>query len=126
MSTLARKAENKSVLGQAGARLIHTFGEPLEVDDGPQFTIRAYAARRHDEMWESWLEFSSDRGETRRTPVETTQASLSALEHWATALEPVYLEGAFKRAKHIVTSNRARGGGDGGSEVQTTNAVGEA
>lgn len=33
-----------------------------------------------------------------RTGQETSQPNRSALEYWATGLETIYLDGAFKRA----------------------------
>ncbi len=80
------------------AQLIHEHAEHLRVEDQGEYTIRVFGARRGDGTWLGWLQFESDTGELRRTPVETTQASRHALEFWATGLEPVYLEGAFRRA----------------------------
>ena len=50
--------------------------------------------------WEGWLEFVplDPALFSRRTERETTQPDLSALEYWATGLEPLYLAGAFERS----------------------------
>lgn len=50
--------------------------------------------------WEGWIDFvpSSAVVPTRRTARETTQPDRTALEYWATGLEPLYLAGAFERA----------------------------
>lgn len=103
MTTTLRRPERKLVDRRVSARLIHRYVERLDADDGAEFAIRAYASQRRDGVWESWLEFSNDVGQTRCTPVETTQASLGAVEHWAAALEPVYLEGAFTRARRAMS-----------------------
>ena len=50
--------------------------------------------------WEGWIDFVpvSAALPSRRTGRETTQPDRSALEYWATGLEPLYLAGAFERA----------------------------
>src|SRR5581483_4814528 len=78
-------------------QLIHEHAEHLRVEDQGEYTMRVLGARRRDGVWEGWLEFESAGG-VKRTPIETTQSSRHALEFWATGLEPVYLEGAFRRA----------------------------
>ena len=68
--------------------------------DGTLYTVRTYADEREDGIWEGWLEFVPvGRSEPRlRTDRETSQPNRAAVEYWATGLEPVYLEGALKRA----------------------------
>ena len=86
---------------EVGSRqVIHEHAAQLRVEDQGEYTIRVYGARRGDGVWEGWLEFDSAT-ELRRTPIETTQATRHALKFWATGLEPVYLEGAFGRAKTV-------------------------
>jgi hypothetical protein len=48
-----------------------------------------------------WLEFHSADAKqpAMLTEQETSQPNRTALEYWADGLEPVYLEGAFARAK---------------------------
>ena len=50
--------------------------------------------------WQGWIDFVplSAVLPSRRTGRETTQPDRSALEYWATGLEPLYLAGAFERA----------------------------
>jgi hypothetical protein len=59
-----------------------------------------YGRERSDGNWEAWLEFSplTANAKAVRTERETTQPDRSAIEYWATGLEPLYLAGAFERA----------------------------
>jgi hypothetical protein len=64
------------------------------------YKVRTYGERRRDGSWLGWIEFRPFRGSRIvRTGRETTQPSWWALEHWAAALEPVYFDGAFARAR---------------------------
>jgi hypothetical protein len=67
--------------------------------DGCIYTPRACGKERPDGTWEGWLEFVPDDGaaDVLRSPRETTQPNLAALEYWATGLTPVYLSGALER-----------------------------
>ncbi len=77
--------------------LIHEFSQPLVTSEGI-FRVQVLG-ERSDDMWSGWLEFLPETGGAiLRTERETTQPSLSALEYWATGLEPVYFEGALVRA----------------------------
>lgn len=70
------------------------------------YRVRICALERADGTWEGWLEFHpQDRGLSRRTAQETSQPNLTALEYWADGLEPVYIEGAFERAKILRTKS---------------------
>jgi hypothetical protein len=63
------------------------------------YTARACGRLRHDGNWEGWIEFEpSDGTAVVRSPRETTQPNLAALEYWASGLTRVYLEGALERA----------------------------
>jgi len=58
-----------------------------------------YAELRDDRRWRAFIEFlSTDEQDAVRTGTETTQSSLEDMADWAEHLEPVYLEGAFRRA----------------------------
>lgn len=101
MSTAIHEKEAQALLSRQTARLIHEQPERLHTEDGAEYTIRVFGERRSDGFWQGWLEFASASGDIRRTAVETTQACRRDLEFWATGLEPVYLEGAFDRAREI-------------------------
>jgi hypothetical protein len=69
------------------------------VAGGVTWRAEAWGRQREDGLWEGWLRFVPvNGGDARRTDRETTQPNRSALEYWASGLEPVYLEGAFERA----------------------------
>jgi hypothetical protein len=73
----------------------------LDEDDTP-YSVRVYA-RRFGNLWEAWLEFKDPSESTVfRTERETTQLSLGDAIYWAEGLEPVFLEGAFERARALV------------------------
>ena len=80
--------------------LIHEHSHRVQGADGTLYSARTCGARREDGTWEAWLEFvPTDRSRsTLRTGRETSQPNRAAVEYWATGLEPVYLEGALKRA----------------------------
>jgi hypothetical protein len=84
-------------------QLIHTFTTPVrEADSGALYIAEVLGRQRSDGRWEGWLEFGPVAGVGLwRTGRETTQGSLDALIYWATGLEPVYLEGAFRRAEIV-------------------------
>lgn len=63
-----------------------------------EYRINVEGQRRADGTWAGRLVFVAA-GEARRTGQETSQPNREALEYWATGLEPVYLDGAFKRAR---------------------------
>ena len=80
------------------ARVIATT--TLQATDGELYDARI-CGRRVGRRWEGWIEFvPSDGSPVLRTPRETTQPTLAVLQHWASTLTPVYLDGALTRAKH--------------------------
>lgn len=79
--------------------LIHTFTQPVRTTTGQVYTVAAYGQQRSDGMWIGWLAFTPSEGAILRTDRETTQPSRDDLAYWASGLEPVYLEGAFSRAR---------------------------
>ena len=81
--------------------LIHRYSEQVQDSHGHLYDVLAYGEPRTDGTWEGRLEFVplSAALSTRRTERETTQPDRAALEYWATGLEPLYLSGAFERAK---------------------------
>jgi hypothetical protein len=80
--------------------LVRTHSEKVQDVHGNLYGVLVYGKRRADGTWEGWLEFVPANASlsTRRTSRETTQPDRSALEYWATGLEPLYLSGAFERA----------------------------
>jgi hypothetical protein len=85
----------------SAAQLIRLHSERVQDTLGNVYEVLIYGEPRLDGTWEGWLEFIPlNLGlSSLRTERETTQPDLSALEYWATGLEPMYLDGAFKRAQ---------------------------
>jgi hypothetical protein len=75
------------------ADMVHQFSSSVS-----GHRVRAFAEKRGN-VWIGWLEFTGRGGKRLRTEEETSQPDKKAVEYWATGLEPVYLEGALKRAK---------------------------
>ena len=82
------------------AELLQEYASTVTGPDGTSYTVRSYGEERDDGTWIGWLEFDPDdaRKRTLVTDQETSQPNRTAVEYWATGLEPVYFEGAFKRA----------------------------
>jgi hypothetical protein len=72
--------------------VVHEFKKPIH-----NYKVRAFAEKR-GHLWIGWLEFKSPNA-TLKTGEETSQPTKGAVVYWATGLEPVFLEGALKRAK---------------------------
>ena len=86
---------------------VMTYGRtPLSMRNGRTYIAQARGRERDDGTWEGWLEFVPDDGsEILSSERETTQPNYVDLEYWATGLTPVYLEGAFARARsHEIVS----------------------
>ena len=83
------------------AELIQRYESRVEDAAGTGYEVSAHGAARDDGTWEGWLEFrpASGVGPARRTGRETSQPNREALAYWASGLEPIYLEGAFARAR---------------------------
>lgn len=78
---------------------VHEFTHTAPRSDGGEYRIRA-ATERRGNIWIGWLEFfSAQDGATLRTGEETSQPTRDDVVYWASGLEPVYLEGALKRAR---------------------------
>jgi hypothetical protein len=82
------------------SELIQRFVPQLHDDDGVAYTVTAWGEKTPQGTWEGWLEFyPSDTAKAiLRTERETTQPNRTAVEYWASGLEPLYFEGAFERA----------------------------
>jgi len=83
------------------ADFIHEHSTRVKAEDGTDYVVRIYGRERTDGTWEGWLEFHplDKRKPTLRTEQETSQPNRTAVEYWASGLEPIYLEGAFARAQ---------------------------
>ena len=81
------------------SEMVYEKAIPLADEDGRRFDlIRVYAAELPGGTWQGWIEFRSAEGESVVTERETTQSNREGVTYWATGLEPVFLEGALKRA----------------------------
>lgn len=83
--------------------LLQEYTSEVIAADGTLYTVRSYGDERADGTWMGWLEFKpmDVTKPSLRTDQETSQPNLTALEYWATGLEPVYFEGAFERAQDL-------------------------
>ena len=80
--------------------IVHERVVSLEGDDGQAYAlVRVHAEPQPGgTVWEGWIEFVTEIGQRVVTDRETTQPNREAVAYWASGLEPVYLEGALKRA----------------------------
>ena len=85
------------------AVLLQEYTTEIVAPDGTTYAVLSYGEERDDGTWTGWLEFepTNSIGATLITGQETSQPNRTAIEYWATGLEPVYFEGAFKRALQI-------------------------
>src|SRR5437773_3717418 len=83
------------------AEFIHEHSTGVKSEDGTTYIVRIYGQERTHGTWEGWLEFhpTDKRKSVLRTEQETSQPNRTAMEYWASGLEPIYLEGAFARAQ---------------------------
>lgn len=83
------------------AELIQRYENRVEDGAGASYEVSVYGAAREDGTWEGWIEFQPAAGDgpLLRTERETSQPNREALAYWASGLEPIYLEGAFARAR---------------------------
>jgi hypothetical protein len=88
--------------GPAAAELIQQRGEHIRDAEGGAFAVRVLGQPRADGTWIGWVEFASLDGATvLRTGPETTQSSREQVAYWASGLEALYFEGAFRRAQPV-------------------------
>lgn len=76
--------------------VIRQAAAPLTASDGTIYDVNVCGEQRGN-VWHGWVEFQSG-SVVLRTPTETTQSKFSDLEYWASGLDAVYFEGAFRRA----------------------------
>ena len=83
------------------AEQIFTYGTHIVGSDGRYYQVRCLGEPEPAGTWIGWLEFRPMDGSlpVSRTDHETSQPNRDALAYWATGLEPLYLEGAFARAR---------------------------
>ena len=83
------------------AELLQEYAATVTGPDDTTYSVRSYGEERSDGTWIGWIEFHpTDLTEpVLRTDQETSQPNRTAVEYWATGLEPVYFEGAFERAR---------------------------
>jgi hypothetical protein len=86
------------------SELIQQYVPKLRDNHGVRYTVAAWGAETIEGTWEGWLEFypDDDISTVLRTARETTQPNRTAVEYWASGLEPLYFEGAFERAHSTV------------------------
>ena len=79
---------------------IHEHSAIVLGSTGTPYRVTTWGEERRDGTWWGWLEFKprTGRGRTLRTGQQTTQPSRDALAYWASGLEMVYMEGAYRRA----------------------------
>ena len=82
------------------SQLVRQHSETVQDNLKNPYDVFIYGEPRSDGTWEGWIDFVpiDPTLPSRRTGRETTQPDLTALEYWATGLEPMYLAGAFERA----------------------------
>ena len=83
------------------AKLLQEYTAVVVAGDGTEYNVRSYGEERVDGTWTGWIEFHPTdlTLPVLETEQETSQPNQTAVEYWATGLEPVYFEGAFKRAR---------------------------
>ena len=64
--------------------------------------MRILGLPRPDGTWVGGVEFNAaDGGTVLRTGLKTTQSSREQMAYWASGLEALYFEGAFRRAQLV-------------------------
>jgi hypothetical protein len=83
------------------SELIQEYSTHARSADDIDYIVRVYAEERADGTWAGWIEFHPVAGKdpVLRTGQETSQPNRLATEYWASGLEPIYFEGALKRAR---------------------------
>ena len=83
------------------AELIHVCETEVRAAGGVIYRAEVHGEERDDGTWVGWIEFRPVSGDAPalRTGQETSQPNRSALAYWASGLEPVYIDGAFSRAR---------------------------
>lgn len=96
-SEVDRNLNDRAVMAEP----VHECSYRVSDAGGRVFRVTALAEPR-DAIWVGWLHFASETdGTTLETAEETTQASKEDVAYWASGLEPVYLDGALRRAIRV-------------------------
>jgi hypothetical protein len=90
--------------------IIQEFTTRVRDEDGTVYVARAVGEEREDGTWVGWIEFhpATGDGPVLRTGQETSQPNRVTVEYWASGLEPLYFEGALRRARDRVQVPGAR------------------
>jgi len=82
------------------AELLREYATTMIGPDDTTYIVLSFGEERPDGTWIGWLEFRPTDPDkpTLRTDQETSQPNRTAVEYWATGLEPIYFQGAFGRA----------------------------
>jgi hypothetical protein len=72
---------------------------------GTRYITRVHGAPDDIGRWHGWIAFTGSNGRILQTEQETVQPTRDDLVYWASGLEPVYLEGAFQRAREEPSSS---------------------
>jgi hypothetical protein len=76
--------------------------------EGARYSVRIFAEEERAGTWLGTIEFEPlQGGPVVRARRETSQPSEALVEYWAGGLEPVYLEGALKRAEAAAARRRS-------------------
>jgi len=87
--------------------MVYEKAVPLADEGGRRFDlVRVHAEEMPGGTWQGWIEFRSAEGMSVTTDRETTQSTREAVAYWATGLEPVFLEGALRRAATAANHRR--------------------
>jgi hypothetical protein len=95
--------EQASAASRPGlSELIEERAEQVQDADGYPYLVRILGQPRADGTWIGRVEFvAADGSAIRRTGPETTQSSREQVAYWASGLEALYFEGAFRRAQPV-------------------------
>lgn len=88
------------------AELLQEYATIVTGSNDTDYIVRSYGEERSDGTWIGWLQFHpiDPTKPVLGTDQETSQPNRTAVEYWATGLEPVYFEGAFERALPVALS----------------------
>lgn len=99
-ASTARGGHAPTAQGAPLTELIQERAEQVQSADGTPYLIRILGQARADGTWIGWVEFiAADGTAVLRTGPETTQSSREQVAYWASGLEALYFEGAFRRAE---------------------------
>jgi len=72
----------------------------IGAEDGRRFVARVYSAPQpRGVLWDAWLVFFPEDGGPPVVGDRETEQRPQDIRHWASGLEPIYLDGALERAE---------------------------